>query len=127
MEYQLTPEIKAQLRAIAEKLHPLPEWTKKFKEVDGAFLLEQGYKSIKKNNEMLFVIAGKKYTVPDGYTAKDINHVEHLFKNYKLGGILAVHGYMVGLVEHEQKSRTEHPELFEDNGQGKYRGVGSPN
>ncbi len=125
--YSLTPEIKEQLRSIAEKLHPLPEWTKKYKEVDGAFLLNQGYKSIKKNNETLFVIAGKKYTVPDGYTVKDINHVEHLFKNYNLGGILAVHGYMVGLIEHEQKSRAEHPELFEDNGKGKYVGVGALN
>ena len=67
MEYALTKEIKEQLRAIAEKLHKLPEWTKKYKEVDGAYLLKQGYKSIKKNNETLFVIAGKKYTVPDGY------------------------------------------------------------
>lgn len=125
--YTLTPEIKEQLREIAPQLHPLPVHIPKYKEVDGIELMKKNIGSIKKGGKSIPVIAGKKYVVRSGYELKDMNHIENLFAYYKNSGVMGVHGYMVSLVEHEQRARENFPQLFEDNGKGKYFGSGNVN
>lgn len=123
-EFALTPEIRQQLRVIAKTLPPLPIHVQTYGEVDGSVLIDKGYQSFKQHGKTETIIIGKKYTVPNGHEVKDINHFSNLFDQYKTGGIIAVHSYILSLVEHEQKAREHYPELFEDEGKGKYIAIG---
>lgn len=123
LEYKLTPDIKSQLVEIAKQLHPLPEQVPVMGEMDGLQLIHQGVSTIKKNGKKMAVLVGKKYVVPVRYELRQIDHLHKLRQHYRDGGIMAVHGYLVSLVEHEAKARHFFPQLFEGNGAGKFKGV----
>ena len=125
--FDLTADVKLQLKEIAEQCHPLPENVPVWRDVDGEYLLNKGITQVKKDGETQTVLAGKTYHVPMRHELKDANHASNLRKHYLAGGILAVHGYLVGLVEHEAQARQQFPHLFEDGGKGRYLGVASQN
>src|SRR5690606_2528337 len=94
-----------------------------YKESYGSELIKAGHSFKTQQGTPVIIEPDKKYKTPDGYTTKDISHIENVIKFYKQAGIIGCHEYILSMIEHEQKARRLLPELFEDSGKGKHLGI----
>ncbi len=117
-EYGLTPEIKKQLRDIAKELPECVEEKRENVEVDGEWLMGQGVKEIKRNNETKPVLAGKKYMIPDPSTMslQKVPHFDRLCNSYKKYGIKGVFLYIEKVQKHIEIMAEKYPKVFEKSG-----------
>lgn len=117
-----TKEIRKELMELATSLPPMPYEKPDVIQFKGTELLARGITQVKRNQIITQVVPEGIYKqkVPLLY---DIDHFANLQSMYINGGFAAVMNYYYSIGDLEAKARAMYPQLFEDNGRGKYKGV----
>lgn len=118
-EYNITPDVKAQIDHIATLLPATCEEYDTITQVPGIELQNKGIIEVKRHNLIVPVELSKVYDVP-GVALRNVNHVLKLRKFYRTGGMLGVHQYLNTLPEYESEMRAKYPSLWKS---GMYIGV----
>ena len=114
-EYDLTTEIKQQIKELCLSLLPMPEEYEERREVPGSELIAKGISEVKRGGIIVPVAFGNVYPVST-FLLRTCNHEAKLRRFYRQQGLYGIFSYLNVVGEIRMKMMLCYPSLFDEGG-----------